>query len=71
MCRLALPHLLKNEPSKTGKRGTIVNVASIAGQFVIPTSSSYGVSKIAIMVSLERGKARAGFARTTWAALTP
>ncbi|KAI9003969.1 hypothetical protein DFJ74DRAFT_694253 [Hyaloraphidium curvatum] len=49
MCRLAIPHMLKNEPSPTGTRGTIVNIASLAGVAVVPTASSYGVSKTAMI----------------------
>lgn len=49
MTRLTLPHLLKNPASKTGKKGTIVNVASLAGIAVVPTASSYGISKTAMI----------------------
>ncbi|KAI9028723.1 hypothetical protein DFJ74DRAFT_499765 [Hyaloraphidium curvatum] len=49
MCRLAIPQMLKNEPSKTGTRGVVVNVASIAGVMVVPTASSYSVSKAAVI----------------------
>jgi NAD(P)-dependent dehydrogenase (short-subunit alcohol dehydrogenase family) len=41
--------MLKQTPSFHNQRGAIVNTASIAGYCIIPTASSYGASKHAVV----------------------